>query len=365
VRLRSSFNAAVDEPLDAKARAAYKQRIVALREELEDARELRDEDRVASLEDEIDFITRELSLSLGLGGRSSRIGSAAEQARINVTKSIRRAMGQIAANNDALGRLLKSTIKTGTFCSYNPDPRFPLEWRFEPEEIVANTAPVEVIEEALEAMPRRAPQGWAKRMLLGASGAFLAALLAFGASAWWRSSTRSVIQSHAIRSLVVLPLKNFSSDPALEYFSDGLSDELTTDLAKIAELRVISGTSALQYQETHVLAATQVARGLNADAVVEGSVLRLGDRVRIAIQLIDARPGKHLRAETFERNFRDVLGLEDDVASAITRQINLRLTREERPAGECTYRQPGCLRSLLEGAFFSPGAHERRESHYD
>jgi class 3 adenylate cyclase len=127
-----------DEPLDARARADYKAHIIALRAELDDARELpegvRDTERIAQLEDDIDLVTRELKAASGLNGRSRKAGSAAERVRVRVTKNIGRALDQIDSKHESLGRLLKSTVRTGIFCCYQPDPRFPVEWSFDPEQ---------------------------------------------------------------------------------------------------------------------------------------------------------------------------------------------------------------------------------------
>jgi len=133
--VRSALGEDGGEPLDAQARAEYKQRLVELTEELEEAREFsHDEGRVARIEDEIDQVERALKNAFGLSGRSRKSGSAAEQARVNVTKNIGRALDLIEAKHESLGRLLKSTIRTGIFCSYQPDPSFPVTWSFEVEQ---------------------------------------------------------------------------------------------------------------------------------------------------------------------------------------------------------------------------------------
>jgi len=106
-----------------------------------------------------------------------------------------------------------------------------------------------------------------------------------------------------------LPLDNFSGDPAEEYFADGMTDELTTDLASISALRVISRGSVMRYKGAHRPPTPEIAKALNVDAVVEGSVVRSGDRVRITAQLIDAPADKHLWAKSYERSSRDVLAL--------------------------------------------------------
>jgi TolB-like protein len=132
-----------------------------------------------------------------------------------------------------------------------------------------------------------------------------------------------------IRSLAVLPLENLSGDPEQEYFADGMTEALTGDLGKIGSLRVISRTSAMQYKGARK-PLPQIARELGVDAVIEGTVTRQGDRVRIAAQLIDGRTDEHLWAERYERPLRDVLELQSEVAKAIAREIRLELTPSER-----------------------------------
>src|SRR5215469_3440937 len=140
----------------------------------------------------------------------------------------------------------------------------------------------------------------------------------------------SAVNPHAIRSIAVLPLDNYSGDPGQEYFADGMTDELTTDLATISQLRVISRGSAMQFKGEHRPPTPQIAKLLNVDAVVEGSVMRSGDKVRITAQLIDAPADRHLWAKTYERDSRDVLALQDELASAIAGEIEAELTPNER-----------------------------------
>jgi TolB-like protein/Tfp pilus assembly protein PilF len=132
-----------------------------------------------------------------------------------------------------------------------------------------------------------------------------------------------------IESIAVLPLENLSGDPQQEYFADGMTEELITDLAQIGALRVSSRTSAMRYKGTKK-PVPDIARELNVDAVVEGSVQRAGDRVRITAQLIQAATDKHLWASSYERDLRDVLVLQDEVARAIAGEIGVRLTPQER-----------------------------------
>ena len=142
-----------------------------------------------------------------------------------------------------------------------------------------------------------------------------------------RSATDST--TAGIRSMAVLPLDNLSHDAAEDYFADGMTDELITELGQIAVLRVISRTSIMQYKRTHK-SLPQIARELNVDAVVEGTVLRSGDRVRITAQLIRAPIDKHLWAHSYEGDLRDVLTLQENVAKDIAGEILAQLTPEEQ-----------------------------------
>jgi len=127
-----------------------------------------------------------------------------------------------------------------------------------------------------------------------------------------------------VRAIAVLPLQNLTGDPAQDYFADGMTEALTTDLARMESLQVISRTSTMQYK-TAKKSLPAIARELNADAVVEGSVQRAGNRIRVTAQLVRAADDRHLWAETYERDFRDILALQDDVASAIAKQVENKL----------------------------------------
>jgi TolB-like protein/DNA-binding winged helix-turn-helix (wHTH) protein/lipoprotein NlpI len=144
----------------------------------------------------------------------------------------------------------------------------------------------------------------------------------------WRTRLSARQDPPHITSLVVLPLTNLSGDSSQDYFADGMTDELTTDLARISSLRVISETSAMRYRGTHAT-LRQIAQELDVDAVVEGSVARSGDQVRITAQLIDAKNDRHLWAQSYDRQGVDVLGLQRDVARAIASQVHLSLTPAE------------------------------------
>jgi TolB-like protein/tetratricopeptide (TPR) repeat protein len=140
-----------------------------------------------------------------------------------------------------------------------------------------------------------------------------------------------------IHALAVLPLENLSSDPAHDYFADGMTEALITSLAKIKALRVISRTSAMQYKGIRK-SLPQIARELNVDAVIEGSVVRSGERVRIAAQLIHATTDQHLWAESYDRDFRDVLSLQSKIARKVAEEVRIVLTPEERARLDSVHR---------------------------
>jgi len=132
-----------------------------------------------------------------------------------------------------------------------------------------------------------------------------------------------------IRSIAVLPLENLSGDPSQEYLADGLTDALTTDLAEAGSLRVISRTSAMTYKGKRK-PVQEIARELNVDAVVEGSVVRSGERVRVTAQLIHAATDQHLWAQSYERDVADLVALQDEIAQSVTREIQVQLSPQQR-----------------------------------
>jgi TolB-like protein/DNA-binding winged helix-turn-helix (wHTH) protein/Tfp pilus assembly protein PilF len=141
----------------------------------------------------------------------------------------------------------------------------------------------------------------------------------------------------ALRSIAVLPLENLSGDASQEYFADGMTDELITDLAKISSLRIISRTSIMQYKGVRK-PLPEIARELNVDAVVEGTVTRSGNHLRITAQLIDASTEGHLWAENYDRELGDAVTLQNQVATSIAEQVRAKLTPIERE--QLAVRQP-------------------------
>jgi len=158
---------------------------------------------------------------------------------------------------------------------------------------------------------------------------------------------------HAIQSIAVLPLDNYSGKDSENYFAEGMTDELTTELATISRLRVISRSSVVRFQGSNRPPAPEIANQLNVDALIEGSVMRAEGQVRITVQLIDARADKHLWAETLERKYENVLSLQDELAAAIARQINVALTPGEK-ARFSTLRvvNPAAHDAYLKGRYF-------------
>ena len=168
-------------------------------------------------------------------------------------------------------------------------------------------------------------RGWLRGLVGGLAIIALAALLE---RTGWKQKLFGEADTLPIRSVAVLPLQNLSNDPNQEYFVDGMTDALITDLAQIRELKVVSKTSIMQYKGTHI-PLPQIGRELGVDAVIEGSVLRSGDRVRITAQLIRTATDRHIWAETYDGDLKDVLSLQGRVAEAITDQVKLNLTAEE------------------------------------
>lgn len=156
----------------------------------------------------------------------------------------------------------------------------------------------------------------------------LTVLLAYGFN-FFRVRQRLLTRNLQIRSIAVLPLENLSGNPAEDYFAEGMTDELITNLAKVSSLRVISRTSVMRFKGAR-RPLPEIASALNVDAVVEGSVVRSGNRVRITAQLIYAPTDRHLWAEEYERDQRDVLELQSEVARTIAQGIRATLTPQEQ-----------------------------------
>ena len=195
--------------------------------------------------------------------------------------------------------------------------------------------------------PTRKRLQWlkARTAIVSALILILVPLLIFLFRSWNRPPT-------AIRSIAVLPLENLSGDAGQDYFADGVTDQLITDLAQISALRVISRTSAMAYKGARK-PLPEIARELHVDAVVEGTVLRSGEQVRITAQLIQASADSHLWADSYEGNLRDTLLLQKKVAQAIADRIRIELTPGEQ-AGLRNLKvvDPQAYEDYLKGRYF-------------
>jgi TolB-like protein/DNA-binding winged helix-turn-helix (wHTH) protein/Tfp pilus assembly protein PilF len=235
-------------------------------------------------------------------------------------------------------------------------------YRFLAEVKLADAAPVR--DPALETQPPPAAENPDRPSLvnqrpprkpllssLAWKASVFALLLVAAALAIWKfhSSSRP---SPVIRSLAVLPLESLSNDASQDYFADGMTDELIADLGQISALRVISRTSVMVYKHARK-PLPQIARELNVDAVVEGTVLRSGDRVRITAQLIEASSDKHLWSQSYEGELRDTLTLQSQVARAIAEQIRINVNPQEQAAlKNVKVVNPQAYESYLKGRYF-------------
>ena len=190
------------------------------------------------------------------------------------------------------------------------------------------------------------------------------AAVALLALAWW-GWNRPVTTPGPIRSLAVLPLENLSGDPEQEYFADGMTDAMIGELARISVLRVTSRTSIMRFKQTRK-SLPEIAAELGVDALIEGTVLRDGQRVRITAQLIDARSDHHLWANHYERELQGVLGLQREIASDVARQVQARLA--PRPSSDRPV-IPAAHEAYLKGRYFAqkynPSAALRAREHYE
>jgi TolB-like protein/tetratricopeptide (TPR) repeat protein len=181
------------------------------------------------------------------------------------------------------------------------------------------------------------------------------AVLALAAGLLWLGRERTAVQparaNEGIRSLAVLPLQNFSGDPEQDYLSDGMTEALIARLSTIHTLRVISRTTAMQFRGTRK-SVPAIGKELNVDSVIEGSVLRSGDKIRISVQLIRADTDEHLWSGTYDRELQDVLALQSDVTQGIARHIEIAVTgaRKGSPVAPRTV-APEVYEAYLKGRF--------------
>jgi TolB-like protein/DNA-binding winged helix-turn-helix (wHTH) protein/Tfp pilus assembly protein PilF len=176
---------------------------------------------------------------------------------------------------------------------------------------------------AIQESPRR--RRWVVAVAGGLIAAVVAVLVALNVAGLRQRLVRHSLPVPEIESIAVLPFENLSHDPEQEYFADGMTEELITNLGKFSALRVISRTSVMQYKGTKK-PLPQIARELNVDAIVEGTVQQSENRMRITANLLHASTDRHLWAERYERDLRDVLALQSDVARAIASEIQINVT---------------------------------------
>src|SRR5262245_47408026 len=249
---------------------------------------------------------------------------------MQVLVSLSKANGQVVSKQQLIDEVWKGTFVTDDVLTRSVSElrdAFGDEAR---ESQVIQTIPKRGYRLLLPTMPAteavKLARGRRVRKVVWASFAFVllvfATLLALYVKARGRGGNATRPQ---IESLAVLPLKNLSSDPEQQYFVDGLTDELTGDLARLGKLRVISRNSAMLYTDTHK-PLPQIAKELSVDAVVTGTVQRSNGRVRIRANLVRAATGEILWAQSFDRDLSDVLGLEVEVSQAIADEVGLKFT---------------------------------------
>jgi len=177
----------------------------------------------------------------------------------------------------------------------------------------------------------------------------------------FRKQSPQTAPQQKIQSLAVLPLKNLSGDPQREYFADAMTEELITTLARISSLQVISRTSVMGYKTTEK-SLREIAKELNVDAIIEGSIFPAGDRVRITAQLIEASTDKHMWAQSYDRDLKDILRLQNEVATAIADQIKAQLSPAEKAKlGGAPDVNPQAYQAFLRGIDYASRPPEEQD----
>lgn len=188
-------------------------------------------------------------------------------------------------------------------------------------------------------------------------------IVVIGAAFWLeRTANRPTSAAPRLDSIAVLPLDNLSGDASEDFFVDGMTDQLITDLAKVGSLRVVSRTSVMRYKGTKK-GLSEIARELNVNAIVEGSVIRSGRRVRVTAQLLEAPTDQHLWAETYDRDLGDVLKLQGEVADAIAQQVRAQLTPQQQISLRSARSvNPAAYDAYLRGRFYLMTAFNKPDS---
>jgi TolB-like protein/DNA-binding winged helix-turn-helix (wHTH) protein len=203
------------------------------------------------------------------------------------------------------------------------------------------------------AVSPRTPSPKRRALRYGLAGLAVGVVVALFLAWHWglfRQLRSRALRLPRIESLAVLPLRNLSRDPEQEYFSDGMTDELITELARFGTFRVISHTSVERYKDTK-RPLPEIAHELGVDAIVEGTVMRSGDRVRITSQLIEARSDRHLWAESYDRDLSNVLALQNEVARDIATEIQIKV-QERSPQVSVHSINPEAHETYLKGRYF-------------
>jgi TolB-like protein/DNA-binding winged helix-turn-helix (wHTH) protein/Tfp pilus assembly protein PilF len=198
---------------------------------------------------------------------------------------------------------------------------------------VVDSAPPTLASDKVAALPVESSKASLRARLWIAASTGAAALLVLLVSlnTWGlRQRLLGATATRRIQSIVVLPLENLSGDPSQEYFADGMTDELITQLAQIGGLRVISRTTAMQYKGTRK-SVPEIGRELHVDGIVEGTVFRSGEQVRISAQLVDSSSDQHVWAQSYERDLRDILALQKEVAGGVAHEVRANLLPGEQP----------------------------------
>jgi len=224
------------------------------------------------------------------------------------------------------------------------------------EEVAPPSMPTENGEQAKEAVASAMPAAPPPKRRTGVIIALLLSLgacCAVGLAAWmaWQHRQAGSVAA-APRSIAVIPLQNLSGDPSQEYFADGLTDQLITEMSQIPDLRVISHTSVTEYKATtkHL---PQIARELKVDDILEGSVVREGDQVRVTVQLLDAPNDRHLWSANYQRPMRNILTLQREIAQAVAQQVRVKLSPQQQARlGVASTVDPAAYEAFLRGRYY-------------